>query len=195
MLTEEVTRRRGEARFGALVRHASDVITVVDPDTTITYQSPSIERMLGYSADELHGSRFDRLVSEPDRSRLAHAVRAAAAGEDTQGIECSLVGADGEVRRFEILFTNLIDEDHVGGILLNARDVSERKAFEAELTHQAFHDTLTGLANRALFDDRVAPGDRAQPPRRDARSPCSSSTSTTSRRSTTRSATRPATRC
>ena len=51
--------------------------------------------------------------------------------------------------------TNLLDEEHVGGIVLNARDVSERKAFEAQLTHQAFHDAVTGLANRALFAERV----------------------------------------
>jgi diguanylate cyclase (GGDEF)-like protein len=55
----------------------------------------------------------------------------------------------------EAVGTNLIHEPVVKGIVLNARDVSERKALEAQLTHQAFHDPLTGLANRALFFDRV----------------------------------------
>jgi diguanylate cyclase (GGDEF)-like protein/PAS domain S-box-containing protein len=155
VLTEEVHRRRSEARFGALVRHASDIITVLDRDTTITYQSPSIERVLGYDPDSLLGERFDLLVSENDRVHLARAVGTASAGEDAQALECSLVHRDGTVRHFEILFTNLLDVEHVGGILLNARDVSERKAFEAELTHQAFHDTVTGLANRAMFTERV----------------------------------------
>ena len=72
-----------------------------------------------------------------------------------QALECALLRRDGTVRQFEILFTNLLDDEHVGGIVLNARDVSERKAFEAELAHQAFHDTVTGLANRALFGERV----------------------------------------
>ena len=49
LLTEEVHRRRGEARFGSLVRHASDMITVIGLDGTISYQSPSIERLLGYA--------------------------------------------------------------------------------------------------------------------------------------------------
>jgi diguanylate cyclase (GGDEF)-like protein/PAS domain S-box-containing protein len=155
ILSEEVHRRRGEARFGALVRHASDLITVVDPDTTVTYQSPSIERILGLTASDVLGRRFDRLVTEGDRLPLARAVGAAAGGEAAQPLECSLSHADGSVRQFEILFTNLIEEEHVGGILLNARDVSERKAFEAELTHQAFHDDVTGLANRAMFTERV----------------------------------------
>jgi diguanylate cyclase (GGDEF)-like protein/PAS domain S-box-containing protein len=155
VLTEEVHRRRSEARFGAMVRHASDIITVVDRDTTVTYQSPSIERILGYGADDLLGTRFDQLVSEGDRVALAHAVSVAAASDAPEALECSLAHRDGGVRHFEILMTNLLDVEHVGGILLNARDVSERKAFEAELTHQAFHDTVTGLANRAMFTERV----------------------------------------
>ena len=62
---------------------------------------------------------------------------------------------DGARREFEILFTDLSDDEYVGGIVLNARDVSERKAFEAELAHQAFHDPVTGLANRAMFSEQV----------------------------------------
>jgi diguanylate cyclase (GGDEF)-like protein/PAS domain S-box-containing protein len=155
VLSEEIHRRRGEARFASLVRHASDLITVLEPDTTVSYQSPSIERVLGYVPDELLGTRFDRLASEGDRERLAGCVAAAAAGDYVQSLECGLVTPDGETRQFEILFTNLTDDEHVGGILLNARDVSERKSFEAELAHQAFHDPVTGLANRAMFAEQV----------------------------------------
>ena len=155
MLSAEVHRRRGEARFASLVRHASDLITVLQTDTTVTYQSPSIERILGYVPDDLLGQRFDRLAIVGDRERLAQSVASAAAGERVPSLECSLVNQDGETRQFEILFTNLIDDEHVGGILLNARDVSERKSFEAELAHQAFHDPVTGLANRAMFAEQV----------------------------------------
>ena len=55
----------------------------------------------------------------------------------------------------ETLRTDLLHDPNVGGIVLNTRDVSERKAFEEQLQHQAFHDSITGLANRALFRDRV----------------------------------------
>ena len=65
--------------------------------------------------------------------------------------------------------------------MLNTRDVSERKRLEEQLTHQAFHDPLTGLANRALFRDRVSHALAVARRRRRIRSPCSSSTSTTSR--------------
>ncbi|MBA3555705.1 MAG: EAL domain-containing protein, partial [Gemmatimonadales bacterium] len=63
---------------------------------------------------------------------------------------------DGSWLHAEILATNLLGDSTVRGIVLNTRDVSERKRLEEQLTHQAFHDPLTGLANRALFRDRVS---------------------------------------
>jgi diguanylate cyclase (GGDEF)-like protein/PAS domain S-box-containing protein len=156
-LTEEVHRRRGEARFSSLVQHASDLITVVGPDGRITYQSPSIERVLGYAADDVIGSRFDQFMDPAERGRLLHILAdgAAAPGGQTPTIECALRHLDGTLRQFEVLSTNLLDDPAVCGIVLNSRDVSERKAFEQQLTHQAFHDPVTGLANRALFAERV----------------------------------------
>ena len=70
-------------------------------------------------------------------------------------IDCLLAHKDGSLRHFEILHTDLLDDSAVGGIVLNGRDVSERKAFEEQLAHQAFHDPVTHLANRALFNERV----------------------------------------
>ena len=64
--------------------------------------------------------------------------------------------SDGQWRIISVAMTNLFDEPDVGAIVLNGRDVTERHALEQELDHQAFHDTLTGLANRALFVDRLS---------------------------------------
>ena len=63
---------------------------------------------------------------------------------------------DGSWLHAEILATNLLHDPTVNGIVLNTRDISERRRLEEQLTHQAFHDSLTGLANRALFRDRVS---------------------------------------
>ena len=156
-LTAEIQRRSSEERFASLVQHSSDLITVVGSDATITYQSPSCEHVLGYAPQELLGTRFDRIVAKEDAGRLLRLLAdgAAYARRDGQVIECTLRHRDGGLRQFEILHTNLLADEHVQGIVLNARDISERKAFEEQLAHQAFHDPVTNLPNRALFVERV----------------------------------------
>ncbi len=159
-LAEDLHRRRSEARFGSLVAHASDLITVLDADGVVTYQSPSVARILGYAVDEVEGQPFARLLRDSDRSRLAKVIegRSSAtrqAAPETYVLDCSLRHRDGTWLQFEVQYTDLVQDEHVRGIVLNSRDVSERKAFEQQLAHQAFHDPVTDLANRALFADRV----------------------------------------
>jgi diguanylate cyclase (GGDEF)-like protein/PAS domain S-box-containing protein len=156
-LAEDLHRRQSETRFRSLVAHSSDLITVLDADGVVTYQSPAVERVLGYRVDEIEGTSFAQLVSAPDRARFAQVVSDVrdGSGENEHALECSLRHNDGTWLKFEIRHTNLLHDEHVRGIVLNARDVSERKAFEDQLAHQAFHDPVTGLANRALFVDRV----------------------------------------
>jgi diguanylate cyclase (GGDEF)-like protein/PAS domain S-box-containing protein len=155
-LAADLHRRQSEARFRSLVAHSSDLITVLDADGIVTYQSPSIERLLGYSVEEVEGKRFDRLVAEGDRPLLAQLIATDGSGaSEGHTIECSVFHRDGTTLRFEVQHTDLLQEEHVRGIVLTSRDVSERKAFEEQLAHQAFHDPVTKLANRALFSDRV----------------------------------------
>ena len=156
-LTEEVHRRTSEARFGSLVQHASDLITVLDATGLVVYQSPSIERVLGYTPEELVGTRFERAAGArrggpPARTSWPTRRRTP---PGTEALECSLRHKDGGVRQFEVLYTDLLDDENVHGVVLNSRDVSERKVFEEQLAHQAFHDPVTNLANRALFVERV----------------------------------------
>jgi diguanylate cyclase (GGDEF)-like protein/PAS domain S-box-containing protein len=156
-LTEDIHRRESEARFSSLVARSSDLITVVAADGTVLYQSPSIERVLGYATEEVVGVRFDDLLPDEERPRLLAVLSKGSRASDAgpEAIECRLRHRDGRWLQFEVLHTNLLNDEHVRGIVLNSRDVSERKAFEEQLAHQAFHDSLTMLANRALFADRV----------------------------------------
>ena len=155
-LAADLHRRQGEARFRSLVAHASDLITVLDGEGVVTYQSPSVERVLGYRSHEVEGRRFDRLLVESDRPLLAQLIALDGPGEaEGHTIECSVLHRDGTPLTFEVQHTDLLHDEHVHGIVLNSRDVSERKAFEEQLAHQAFHDPVTKLANRALFSDRV----------------------------------------
>jgi diguanylate cyclase (GGDEF)-like protein/PAS domain S-box-containing protein len=156
-LAEEVLRRTSEARLSSLVQHASDLITVIDADGVVLYQSPSVERVLGYRPEDIVGTRFDQWLMPGEETRLLQML-----GDDSdysaregEVIECSLRNSEGAARQFEVLRTNLLHDEAVGGIVLNGRDVSERKLFEEQLAHQAFHDPVTNLANRALFGERV----------------------------------------
>jgi diguanylate cyclase (GGDEF)-like protein/PAS domain S-box-containing protein len=155
-LAAEVHRRASEVRFASLVQNASDLITVLSADNTILYQSPSIERVLGYTPDEVTGRPFDLLLHPDEHGRLLRRLTdGARARGRSEVIDCLLAHKDGSLRHFEILHTDLVADRAVGGIVLNGRDVSERKAFEEQLAHQAFHDPVTHLANRALFNERV----------------------------------------
>jgi diguanylate cyclase (GGDEF)-like protein/PAS domain S-box-containing protein len=159
-LAEDLHRRQSEARFRSLVAHSSDLITVLDAHGTVTYQSPSVERILGYRVDQIEGSNFADLLGESDRPRLAQILAGVGeayvgGGSEAHVIECTLRHHQGEWLKFELQHTDLLQDEHVRGIVLNGRDVSERKAFEDQLAHQAFHDPVTNLANRALFADRV----------------------------------------
>jgi diguanylate cyclase (GGDEF)-like protein len=87
--------------------------------------------------------------------RGADVPQASSEPEHTRVIELPIRHSSGRVCHAEITITNLCENEHVSGLVLNSRDVSERKGLESQLVHEAFHDSLTGLANRALFKERV----------------------------------------
>lgn len=153
----ELGQRRGEARLQQLVRHSSDAVVVVDPAGTIRYQTPSVVRVLGYLGVDLDGESLTRVVHPDDVHHLQHFLDALVASppETARSIETQLCRADDSVIVGEVTGVNLLDNPAVGGLVLTIRDVTGRRALQDQLRHQAFHDALTGLANRALFADRV----------------------------------------
>ncbi|HKV73397.1 MAG TPA: EAL domain-containing protein, partial [Gemmatimonadales bacterium] len=156
-LLAETAARQNEARFRALVQHSSDVIIVVSAEAEIRFVSPSAARVLRYEPERLLGLHLPALLQPDDRDRCRRFVADAAIGRGVLApVELAFRQPDGSKLQAEIIATNLLDEPTVRGIVLNTRDVSERKRLESELKHQAFHDPLTGLANRALFRDRVS---------------------------------------
>jgi diguanylate cyclase (GGDEF)-like protein/PAS domain S-box-containing protein len=140
-------------RFTSLVRNASDLVTLIDAETKILFISPSAERMLGHAPDTLEGTTFVELINPDQAPRALEFILGDKA--DDCPIEISLRRADGTWLETETLRTNLLQDESVQGIVLNTRDITERKAFLNQLEHHAFYDSLTGLANRALFRDRV----------------------------------------
>jgi diguanylate cyclase (GGDEF)-like protein/PAS domain S-box-containing protein len=152
----EAALLESEERFRYMVQNSSDVITLVAADGTIRYVSPAIERVLGYSREERVGGNALDLVHPGD---VARARRLFAEGRSNPGvplsIEIRMRHKDGSWRYVEVTGTNLLEDPSAGAVVLNSRDVTERKALEEQLQHQAFHDALTGLPNRALFSDRL----------------------------------------
>src|SRR5665213_1662498 len=148
---ERTVLLESEQRMRALVEHGSDMITVIAPDTTILYQAGAVTAMLGYEPSDLEGSKLTKWLDPADHALLL----ALCASQRNATQELRLRRRDGTFRTFETQATSLLDHPAWEGIVLNIWDVSERKELEERLRHQAFHDALTGLPNRALFADRV----------------------------------------
>jgi PAS domain S-box-containing protein len=126
--------RRNEDRFRALVQNSSDVITVIDADGTIRYVSPAIEQVMGRRPEDLVGkSIFDHV--RPD-ARAGSQERLAAVLTQP-GIhppfELEVQHRDGSWRLVESLVNNLLDDPSVGGVVINQRDITERKSTELAL--------------------------------------------------------------
>ncbi len=150
------TRRSVEERFESLVANASEAIVVVDRDGTVLYASPSVQRLLGQVPEDVIGRPFDELL-HPDESVSArtflHELLARPWGSTVRSWR--LRRADGGFAWGETTATNLLADSNVRGIVLNTRDITERRELEQRLTHQAMHDGLTGLANRVLLRSRL----------------------------------------
>jgi diguanylate cyclase (GGDEF)-like protein/PAS domain S-box-containing protein len=142
--------RRQTAHFRSLVTSSTDLVLVFG-DGGCRYASESVKTMVGGTESDLRGGAFERFV-HPDDQVLVHA---ASANAELHELLFRMVDRFGEWRHLEAHVTDLRRDRHVRGVVLNARDVTERVRLEEELTRQAFHDGLTGLANRALFRDRL----------------------------------------
>jgi diguanylate cyclase (GGDEF)-like protein/PAS domain S-box-containing protein len=153
----EARLRQSEARFRGLVQRAEDIILILDADGTARYVSPSYERVLGILPSTLIGRNiFDSL--HPDDRPLANQVLAELVSTPGRArtVEVRVRHHNDTWRTLDAIASNSLDDPAIGGIVVNARDVTERKELEEQLVHQAFHDSLTGLPNRALFMDRLS---------------------------------------
>jgi diguanylate cyclase (GGDEF)-like protein/PAS domain S-box-containing protein len=152
-----LTERRGQDRLAAMVEHSSDVVLLVDDVGDIRYASPGLASTLGHRGDDWIGRPAIDLVSNEDRdaARLELQRVVELGPGNTVKFEASLVRVDGQRRRMESTVANLLGGEAVDGVVATFRDVTEQRDLERQLSHRAFHDELTGLANRALFLDRM----------------------------------------
>jgi diguanylate cyclase (GGDEF)-like protein/PAS domain S-box-containing protein len=153
-LAHEVNRRNSEMYFRTLVQNASDVILILDDDDRVRYASPSADQVLGLP--DLEGTLLVDLVPPQDSHAVVETLGRIRRGEyQSKREHWRMVRADRSSIEVEVRWSDLREEATVGGVVLTLRDVTEQRKLERELTHQAFHDSLTNLANRVLFQDRV----------------------------------------
>ena len=153
-------RATEEARLRSLVQHAADVLAVIGPDGVRRYVSPAVQRILGYRPEDLVGSSIFDLI-HPDDALTAHALFAETVATEggTRTLELRLGHRDGSWRWLEVTGTNLLHDPAVAGVVLNSRDVTERRALERDARRHAAEQTallrVSQAAIASLDLDRV----------------------------------------
>ncbi|WP_436527213.1 EAL domain-containing protein [Actinoplanes sp. HUAS TT8] len=152
-LSHEVAQRNSEAYFRTLILNTADVITILDQDDRIRYASPSA---LGVFGADPTGVRLPDVMQPADRNRLVSLLAGVRGGaEDPEQLDFRALNARGTDLLLELHCRDLRADRSVAGLVITMRDVTEQRKLQEELVHQAFHDAMTGLANRVLFHDRL----------------------------------------
>jgi diguanylate cyclase (GGDEF)-like protein/PAS domain S-box-containing protein len=145
-------RARSEQNFRAVVQHLSDLVVVIDVDFEVGFVTPSVSRLLGRdAASVVRHSLMDHV--HPDDQRLLESLTARPGVSDSGLIRFR--HSDGAYRTFDVVVANRLEDPNIGELILTGHDVTDRVQLEDRLAHDATHDVLTGLPNRALIRDRL----------------------------------------
>ena len=154
-VTERTALRESEERFRALTEQSTDIIFIADPSGQIKYASPSVHTVLAVHGDSLVGTNMIDRVHPDDFAKIMSTGPRSVAYRQNPIVEFRLRHADGRWLYFECVVRNLIQHKNIGGIVYNARNITERKHAQEQLLFNATHDALTGLPDRALFLGRL----------------------------------------
>jgi two-component system cell cycle sensor histidine kinase/response regulator CckA len=146
--TIEALERR-EEHYRSLIENSMDLISILNLDGTIRYVSPSHERMLGYPLDELVGRNVLSFVHAQDKARIQAAL---VGGNNGRPVECRVRHFDGSWRMLESFSRDLTHVAGVNGMVVNARDITERKRLEEQLHHSQRLEAVGRLAGGVAHD-------------------------------------------
>lgn len=158
LFERENALRRREEYFRSLIENTSDIITIVNADGTIRYESPAIERVLGYKPEELIGRNVRDFVHPDDAALVAGAVAEAFHHPGVaQSIEIRLRHRDGSWRIIEAIGKRPTAPPGIAGVVVNSRDITERKRGEEEAArHQAELSYLLRLSTMGEMASGIA---------------------------------------
>lgn len=157
----EASLRRSERYFRALTENAADIITVLEADGTVRYQSPSIAQLLGYTPEQLVGTNAFLGAHRDDRPSLVELFREVAAEPGAvRGCVFRNRHSNGGWRCLDVTMTNLLHDPAVEGLVVNSRDITDRRDAEEALRLQtAYNEQLFEGAPEGIVlldvDDRV----------------------------------------
>ncbi len=150
----EEALQASEERYRNLVNTAQDVIYTLGIDATLTSLNPAFETVTGWKPEDWIGKHFGPLVHPDDLGLAVDLFKQVLAG-GAPSYELRIRRSDGDYVVGEFTSTPLIEDGELKGVFGIARDITERKKAEAMIRELAYHDGLTGLPNRALFEDRL----------------------------------------
>jgi diguanylate cyclase (GGDEF)-like protein/PAS domain S-box-containing protein len=149
--------RRSEARYRSLIENGMEIITILEPDWSIRYESPSVERTLGYSVEERIGRNPFELIHPEDLTRVREALgRLLLAPGPGESLEIRFRHKSGSWRWMEVRGNNLLADPEVRGVVVHSHDITDRKRAEERLVYLSLHDALTGAYNRGYFEEEMA---------------------------------------
>ena len=158
--------RESESHFRSLVQNAGDVAMLADADGVVRFVSTSIDRFFAYAPTELVAQPFSELLHPSDQPAFAAGLKKAlTASALPVTVDCRIRHKLGSWTHCEVTITNLLHRSSSQALVLNVRDVTDRKEMEERLAYLGAHDPITNLPNRIAFRklvdetlERSAPG-------------------------------------
>ncbi|MDO9528157.1 MAG: diguanylate cyclase [Syntrophales bacterium] len=151
----EKALRDSEEKYRGLVENISEIIYSLDENAVVTYISPNIESFSGYSPSEIIGKRFTEFIYEKDLTSRTNKLQEIVS-ERKEVTDFRFLTRSGESRWLRTTGRPILKDNRVMEVRGTLADITDRKLVEEELVYMATHDQLTGLSNRALFNDRLA---------------------------------------